>query len=107
MARLKVELDRLITLVVGGNAPDRVLAEISRREARIREIKRELQAVAVEPKAWDWAAIEVLIVERAAQIRDILHSEIAAARPALSNLLAEPIKFKPVGPREGVRGDWS
>ena len=100
LVRLKIELDRLITLVVGGSAPDRVLAEINRRETRIREIEHELQAVAVEPKAGDWAAIEELVAERAAQIRDVLRSEIAAARSALTNLLAEPMTFKPVGHRE-------
>ena len=48
LATLLVELDRLIALVVGGRAPERVLAEIASREARIRALEHELQAVASE-----------------------------------------------------------
>ncbi|WP_366144298.1 recombinase zinc beta ribbon domain-containing protein [Acidiferrobacter sp.] len=100
LSKLRVELDRLIALVVGGKAPERVLAEIASREARIRELEREIQAVASESKSWNWQAMEGLIAQRAAHLRHVLHSETAAARSALVELLAEPMKFKPLGHRE-------
>ena len=100
LARLQVELDRLIALVVGGNAPDRVLAEIRRREDRIRELELEIEATKAAPIPWDWTAIENTVAERALQMREVLQAGASTARHALAQLLAEPMKFQPLGHRE-------
>ncbi len=49
--------------------------------------------------------MEGLITQRAAHLRHVLHSETAAARSALVELLAEPMKFQPAGRSQGVRGE--
>ena len=106
LARLRTELDRLIDLVVGGRAPDRVRAEIQAREERVRELERATAAARSAPEAWDWKRIESAIFARTAQLREVLRAAPSEARPVLAQLLARPMAFRPLGGREyELRGE--
>ena len=96
--RLNRELDRFMALIAEGRAPERILAEISSREQRIRALELEQERLrAATPTASDIARIRVLARERIGHLRETLHGDVAGARAALRHLLEGPITFKPVG----------
>ncbi len=97
LGRLNRELDRFMTLIAEGRAPERILAEISNREQRIRGLELERERLqAASPTAADIARIRELARKRIGQLRETLHGDIAGARIALRHLLEGPITFKPL-----------
>ncbi len=89
------ELDRLITLVVDGRAPQRVTEEIALRERRIRELELERERLrAAVPSSEDVARIREIAHERIRELRETLHRDVVGGREVLRQILDGPISFK-------------
>jgi hypothetical protein len=80
--RLHRELDNLIKLVAGGNAPDRVLAEIASREARIKALEGESATLAMaEPTEMDIRRLKRVLERHASGFRDLVGPTYPAPEP--------------------------
>ena len=89
------ELDRLITLVVDGRAPQRVAEEIAAREKKVRELELERERLrAAVPGSEDVAKIREIAHARIRELRETLHRDVAGGREVLRQILDGPISFK-------------
>ena len=97
LRRLHRELDHLVSAIATGGAPERLVQEIARREARIKELGDEHQALTqARPVPFDVARIRHLALERAGDLRAALGTDVPAARKALQQLLVGPVQFIPM-----------
>jgi hypothetical protein len=92
---IQKELDRFMRLVADGKAPDVVLAEIKRREDRLKEVEREREALGQPLPQFGPAEVRKMCGERLGRFRGLLLEDVPVARQALRKLLAEPLKVFP------------
>ncbi len=94
-ARLGRELDRLVAVITAGQASPIIVAEIARREERLKalEVERGRLAVNLTPSGRDVARMRAAVVARAQSFRDTLRGDIPDAREALQTLIPQPIRF--------------
>jgi hypothetical protein len=105
LRRLKRELDRFVSLIASGQAPQRVLEEISAREKQIRDLELERERLeAAVPKPAEIERIRQFAYEKIKRIRETLHNDIPGAREALKQILDGPITFKPNGADYEIEG---
>jgi|GEM_PF-1511985 len=89
--RLKRELDRFVSLIASGQAPQRVLEEITAREKQVYELELERERLeAAVPNASETERIRRFAHERISRIRDTLQNDVPGAREALKQILDGP-----------------
>lgn len=92
---LRREVDRFISLVANGKAPERVLEEIARRDGRIKDLEAELVRLQVNHQTkLQVAKLRELVLARARDLHSALYADVGRARQAVQQLLVEPITFK-------------
>lgn len=105
ISRLRNELDSFMALIASGSAPETVLAEITKREERIKFLEKEL-ALYVEPPQLDGLRLPRMrkrAEKRLGEFQGLIHSNVPKARQALRKLLRDekggftPIVIRPVG----------
>ena len=82
-------------LIADGQAPESVLAEVRRREERLKELEKEREMVGQPLPDLDHAEIRKLCGVRLDRFRDLLLGDVPLARQALRKLLPEPLKVFP------------
>ena len=82
-------------LIGEGKAPETILAEIKRREDRLKELERERDTLQQAMPAHSPADIRRMCGERLARFRDLLMGDVPVARQALRKLLPEPLTVRP------------
>lgn len=93
--RLRREVDRFAALIAGGNAPNRVVEEIAKRESQIEELQAKLAQVEnAHLVDVDVDQIRELAFKRAKALHSTLNANVGRGRQVLSQLLAGPITFK-------------
>ncbi len=103
--RLKRELDRFVSLIASGQAPQRVLEEITARERQVRDLELERERLeAAVPKPSEMERIRQFAHERMKRIRDTLQNDVPGAREALKQILDGPITFKLDGSDYKIEG---
>ena len=106
LRRLHRELDRFMALIASGQAPERIVEEIKRREGQIKDLEVDLARLqAAHPTRIDINRIRELALERAKDLRSALYADVPSARRALQQLLAAPITFKIDGPEYRLEGE--
>ena len=97
IAKLRLELERFISLIASGKAPDSILQEITTREDRIKLLEKELAEcdLPVEMTELDTKRLQKDLRGRMDQFGDLLHDNVPRARQALDKLLDGPIWVKP------------
>ncbi len=91
------ELDRFLSLIADGNAPESVLAEIGKRERHLAFLEKGLQELQLPiPGEGDLRRIEKKLQEGIGRFRELMAGDIPRARQAIRKLLAEPLTFIPV-----------
>ncbi len=111
LARVRRELDNFLALVAAGAAPASVVAEILKREEKIKSLEAELLRYHVPVQI----SPEVLrrymnrVTQDLGRFKDLLYGDVAKARQLLRKLLRDangrfaPLRFTPVE-RDGVKG---
>jgi hypothetical protein len=85
-----------VQAIASGQAPQAVLAEISRLEGAIAAAEAELAGLsAALPSELDLRRFRKRAYEVVGRFKDLLLSDIPLARQALRKLLPEPIQFAP------------
>lgn len=103
--RLKRELDWFVSLIASGQAPQRVLEEITARERQVRDLELERERLeAAVPKPSEMERIRQFAHERMKRIRDTLQNDVPGAREALKQILDGPISFKLDGSDYKIEG---
>ena len=99
ITKLKKELARFLGLIANGKAPDAVLAEIERREARIAVLEHELDELTrpVDDSNDDSEKIVQALEQALKEPRELLLSNVPKARQVLRKLFREPLRFKWLG----------
>ena len=106
LRRLRRELDRFMALIASGNAPERILDEIRRREVDIEKLEGELARLRIaQPTKLDIGRIRNLALERAKKLRSALYEDVPQARKALQQLLVAPISFNLHGGEYRLEGE--
>jgi hypothetical protein len=79
-----------MALIASGDAPQRIVDEIRRREA--------------QPTRLDINRLRHVALERAKDLRSALYTDVSKGRQALQQLLVAPITVKPDGPEYRLEG---
>lgn len=97
-AKLRAELDRFMTLIATGKAPDAILEQITQREERIKHLDTELERLgtAGTGNELDHIRLRKALEGRIGRFKELVCSDVPLARQALRKLLVEPIEFRPV-----------
>ena len=97
-----------MALIASGDAPQRIVDEIKRREVQSKDLQAELARLRdAQPTRLDINRLRHVALERAKDLRSVLYTDVPKGRQALQQLLVAPITFKPDGParrRNAVRG---
>ncbi len=97
LAKLNIELDRFMTLIASGQAPERILDEIHRREERINDLNAELERLRADvPANFNDPRVLKALRAGARRFRALMYSDIAGAREALHDLIDGRIVFEPI-----------
>jgi len=95
-----------MALIASGDAPQRIVDEIKRREVQSKDLQAELARLRdAQPTRLDINRLRHVALERAKDLRSVLYTDVPKGRQALQQLLVAPITVKPDGPeyrREGA-----
>jgi site-specific DNA recombinase len=96
--QLRKEMDRFVNLIAVGKTPQRVLEEISWREAQIKQLADEIAQYEASTShgRMDARYIRDAFGERIAHFRELMRRRSVEARQGLHALLKGPIRFTPL-----------
>lgn len=105
--QLRKEMDRFVSLIAVGKTPQRVLEEISWREAQIKQLEDEIaqHEASAGRGHMDTRHIRDAFGERIAHFRELMRRRSLEARQGLHTLLKGPIRFIPQDGGYELRGE--
>jgi len=88
-----------MALIASGDAPQRIVDEIKRREVQSKDLQAELARLRdAQPTRLDINRLRHVALEPAKDLRSVLYMDVPKGRQALQRLLVAPITVKPDGP---------
>ena len=98
LQRLNRELERFVALIASGDAPQRIVDEIKRRETRSNDLQAELARLhQAQPTRLDINRLRHVALQRAKDLRSVLYADVPKGRQVLQQLLVAPLTFKADG----------